>query len=148
MKRDHSLGREANVDSRLEERCCRKGLKMTEQRRTICRVLSEAGDHPDVETIHRRASEQDYRLSLATVYRTVKLLEAAGILIKHEFEDGHARYEEATVDHHDHLVDVDSGEVIEFSSDEIERLQEIVAEQLGYRLIGHRLQLYGVKIKP
>lgn len=136
------------MSSRLEERCGRRGLKMTEQRRIICRVLSESDDHPDVETIHRRVSEQDLRLSLATVYRTVKLLEDAGILIKHEFEDGHARYEEATVDHHDHLVDVDSGEVIEFSNDEIERLQEAVARQFGYRLIGHRLQLYGVKIKP
>ena len=135
------------MESRLEELCIRKGLKMTEQRRTICRVLSESDDHPDVETIHRRASEQDARLSLATVYRTVKLLEDSGILMKHEFEDGHARYEEASTEHHDHLVDVDSGEVIEFMNDEIERLQEIVARKLGYRLIGHRLQLYGVKIK-
>jgi Fur family ferric uptake transcriptional regulator len=134
--------------SRIEQLCAEKGLKMTEQRRVIARVLSEATDHPDVELLYRRAAEVDSRISIATVYRTVKLFEEASILERHDFGDGRARYEEATDDHHDHLIDVNSGEVIEFRNDEIESLQQLVAKKLGYRLVGHRLELYGTKIDP
>ncbi len=132
--------------SRIEQFCIEKGLKMTDQRRVIARVLSEATDHPDVELVYRRAIEVDPRISIATVYRTVKLFEEADILERHDFGDGRARYEEVPEEHHDHLIDVNSGEVIEFRNDEIEKLQRIVAKQLGYRLVGHRLELYGSKI--
>lgn len=131
--------------SRIEQLCIDKGLKMTDQRRVIARVLSEATDHPDVELVYQRASSDDPRISIATVYRTVKLFEEADILERHDFGDGRARYEEAPEEHHDHLIDVNSGEVIEFRNDEIERLQRFVAGQLGYRLVGHRLELYGSK---
>jgi Fur family transcriptional regulator, ferric uptake regulator len=134
------------VPSRLEQICIDKGLKMTDQRRVIARVLSEAADHPDVEQVHKRASQIDARISLATVYRTVRLFEEANILDRHEFGDGRARYEEASQNHHDHLIDIQSGSVIEFTNEEIERLQQRVASQLGYRLIGHRLELYAVPI--
>ncbi|SMY07632.1 Ferric uptake regulation protein [Flavimaricola marinus] len=120
---------------------------MTEQRRTIARVLEAADDHPDVDELFRRASAEDPRISIATVYRTVKLFEESGILEKHEFGDGRARYETADRDHHDHLIDMHSGEVIEFVDPEIEALQEKIAERLGYRLKGHRLELYGVPLK-
>jgi len=120
---------------------------MTEQRRTIAQVLEAADDHPDVEELYNRAAAQDPNISLATVYRTVKLLDEAGILDKHEFGDGRARYETADRDHHDHLIDVNSGEVIEFVDAEIEALQEKIAAKLGYRLMGHRLELYGVPLK-
>lgn len=120
---------------------------MTDQRRTIAEVLESADDHPDVEELFKRASAQDSNISLATVYRTVKLLEEAGILDKHEFGDGRARYETADREHHDHLIDVNSGEVIEFVDEEIEALQEKIAKKLGYRLMGHRLELYGVPLK-
>lgn len=126
------------------ERCEARGLRMTEQRRVIARVLQEADDHPDVEELYARASAQDPRISIATVYRTVKLFEEAGILEKHEFGDGRARYEDAERDHHDHLIDLHSGEVIEFVDPEIEALQEKIARKLGYDLKGHRLELYGV----
>lgn len=129
-------------------RCEANGLRMTDQRRTIAAVLESAGDHPDVEELYNRASGADPRISLATVYRTVKLFEEAGILEKHEFRDGRARYEPADRDHHDHLIDVHSGEVIEFVDPEIEELQERIAAKLGYKLMGHRLELYGVAIKP
>ncbi|MEM9130034.1 MAG: Fur family transcriptional regulator, partial [Pseudomonadota bacterium] len=128
-------------------RCEAKGLRMTEQRRTIAAVLEESEDHPDVEELYSRASGRDPRISLATVYRTVKLFEEAGILDKLEFGDGRARYEDAERDHHDHLIDINSGEVIEFVDAEIEKLQEKIAEKLGYRLKGHKLELYGVPIK-
>ena len=128
-------------------RCEAQGLRLTDQRRTIARVLEEAEDHPDVEELHRRAEARDARISLATVYRTVKLFEESGILDKHEFGDGRARYEDAERDHHDHLIDLTSGEVIEFCDPEIEALQERIAEKLGYRLKGHRLELYGVPLK-
>lgn len=128
-------------------RCEAKGLRMTEQRRTVARVVGEAEDHPDVEELYARASGIDPRISLATVYRTVKLFEEAGILEKLEFGDGRARYEDAERDHHDHLIDVNSGEVIEFVDPEIEALQEKIAARLGYRLIGHRLELLGVPMK-
>ncbi len=129
------------------ERCEAKGLRLTEQRRTIARVLEAAHDHPDVEELYARASAEDPNISLATVYRTVKLFEEAGILEKHEFGDGRARYEDADRDHHDHLIDIQSGEVIEFVDAEIEALQEKIAKKLGYELRGHRLELYGVPSK-
>ena len=128
----------------ITERCEAKGLRMTGQRRTIAEVLEEADDHPDVEELHARAAARDARISIATVYRTVKLFEEAGILDKLEFGDGRARYEDAERDAHDHLIDMNSGEVIEFVDPEIEALQERIARKLGYRLVGHRLELYGV----
>src|SRR5689334_15740578 len=137
--------------SRLEQLCIDKGLKMTDQRRVIARVLSEAEDHPDVEQLYRRATEIDPKISIATVYRTVRLFEEANILARHDFGDGRARYEEMPADHHDHLIDVQSGRVFEFRNEEIERLQRQVAEKLGYRLVGHRLELFAVplnKVEP
>ena len=128
-------------------RCEAQGLRMTEQRRTIAGVLEAATDHPDVEELYNRASKADPRISLATVYRTVKLFEEAGILEKHEFGDGRARYETTDREHHDHLIDMQTGEVIEFVDPEIEALQERIAAKLGYRLKGHRLELYGTAIK-
>lgn len=128
------------------DRCEANGLRMTEQRRTIAGVLEDAHDHPDVEELYKRAAGVDPRISLATVYRTVKLFEEAGILEKHEFGDGRARYETADREHHDHLIDMHSGEVIEFVDPDIEALQEKIAEKLGYRLMGHRLELYGVPL--
>ncbi|KFI30289.1 transcriptional repressor [Haematobacter massiliensis] len=125
-------------------RCEARGLRLTEQRRVIARVLETADDHPDVEELYARASGIDPRISIATVYRTVKLFEEAGLLERHEFGDGRARYEDAERDHHDHLIDITTGEVIEFVDEEIEALQEKIAQRLGYRLKGHRLELYGV----
>ena len=130
------------------ERCETKGLRMTGQRRTIAGMLEDAEDHPDVEELYARASELDAAISIATVYRTVKLFEEAGILERVEFGDGRARYEDAERDHHDHLIDLNSGEVIEFVDPDIEALQEKIAAKLGYRLKGHKLELYGVPIKP
>ncbi|MEP0068428.1 Fur family transcriptional regulator [Pyruvatibacter sp.] len=132
---------------RLENLCIEKGMRMTEQRRVIARVLSAADDHPDVEELYRRASEVDSNISIATVYRTVRLFEEAGILERHDFRDGRSRYEPATDDHHDHLINVQTGDVIEFNNDEIERLQEIVARELGFKLVDHRLELYGVPLE-
>jgi Fur family ferric uptake transcriptional regulator len=129
-------------------RCESRGLRMTDQRRTIARVLEAADDHPDVEELHARAVAVDPRISIATVYRTVKLFEESGILDKHEFGDGRARYETSDRDHHDHLIDMHSGEVIEFVDPEIEELQDRIAARLGYRLKGHRLELYGVPLRP
>ncbi|EBA11732.1 Fur family transcriptional regulator [Roseobacter sp. CCS2] len=128
------------------ERCEANGLRMTDQRRTIASVLQDAIDHPDVEELYNRAAAVDPKISLATVYRTVKLFEETGILEKHEFGDGRARYEAADRDHHDHLIDVHSGAVIEFVDPEIEALQERIAAKLGYRLMGHRLELYAVPL--
>jgi len=128
-------------------RCEAKGLRMTEQRRVVARVIGEAEDHPDVEELYARAAKLDPRISIATVYRTVKLFEEAGILDRLEFGDGRARYEDAERDHHDHLIDVNSGDVIEFVDPEIEALQERIAARLGYRLVGHRLELLGVPVK-
>ncbi len=128
-------------------RCEAQGLRLTEQRRVIAGVLEDAHDHPDVEELYARAVALDPKISIATVYRTVKLFEESGILAKHEFGDGRARYETADRDHHDHLIDMNSGQVIEFVDPEIEALQEKIAEKLGYRLIGHRLELYGVPLK-
>lgn len=131
---------------RLEKLCVDKGMRMTDQRRVIARVLSEAKDHPDVEEVHRRAAAIDADISIATVYRTVRLFEEAGILTRHDFMDGRSRYEEAPEEHHDHLIDMKSGKVLEFMDDEIERLQEAIARRLGYRLVGHKLELYGVPL--
>ena len=135
------------MKSTINERCEEKGLRMTEQRRIIARILDEAEDHPDVEDLYARAAAVDPRISIATVYRTVKLFEEAGILERREFGDGRARWESAERDHHDHLIDLTSGEVIEFVDAEIEQLQERIAAKLGYRLKGHRLELYGVPLK-
>ena len=135
------------MTSRVEQLCIDKGLKMTEQRRVIAKVLSDSDDHPDVEQLYQRASKIDSRISIATVYRTVKLFEEANILDRHDFGDGRARYEERPEEHHDHLIDINRGEVLEFRDDEIERLQAYVAETLGYKLVGHRLELYGVRLK-
>jgi Fur family ferric uptake transcriptional regulator len=132
------------MSDRLERLCIEKGLKMTGQRRVIARVLSEAIDHPDVEEVYKRATKIDSGISIATVYRTVRLFEEAGILEKHDFGDGRARYEEASDVHHDHLIDLKSGKVIEFQDEEIERLQKAIATRLGYRLVDHRLELYAV----
>lgn len=128
-------------------RCEAKGLRMTEQRRVVARVIGESEDHPDVEELFARAAKLDPRISIATVYRTVKLFEESGILDRLEFGDGRARYEDAERDHHDHLIDVNSGDVIEFVDPEIEALQERIAARLGYRLVGHRLELLGVPVK-
>ena len=131
----------------ITERCEAAGLRMTGQRRVIAAVLEEAEDHPDVEELYARASGRDPRISLATVYRTVKLFEESGILDKVDFGDGRARYEDAERAHHDHLIDLKTGEVIEFVDPEIEALQEKIAERLGYRLVGHRMELYGGRTK-
>jgi Fur family transcriptional regulator, ferric uptake regulator len=132
--------------SRIEHLCMEKGMKMTGQRRIIARVLSEATDHPDVEEVYHRAVRLDPRISIATVYRTVRLFEEASILERRDFGDGRSRYEEAGDEHHDHLIDVQSGKVIEFRSSEIEAMQRTVAEEHGYKLIGHRLELFGVRL--
>lgn len=136
-----------NMHETIIERCEVKGLRMTEQRRIIAAVLQDSSDHPDVEELYARASARDAGISLATVYRTVKLFEEAGILDKLEFGDGRARYEDAEREHHDHLIDINSGEVIEFVDPDIEALQEKIAAKLGYSLKGHKLELYGVPIK-
>ncbi len=128
-------------------RCEAKGLRMTDQRRVVARVIGDAEDHPDVEELYARAAKVDPKISIATVYRTVKLFEEAGILDKLEFGDGRARYEDAERDHHDHLIDVNSGDVIEFIDPDIEELQERIAARLGYKLVGHRLELLGIPIK-
>lgn len=132
------------MQSRIERICAEKGLKMTDQRRTIAQVLSESVDHPDVDKVYQRATELDSRISIATVYRTVRLFEEANILEKHDFGDGRARYEETSSEHHDHLIDIKSGEVVEFYNREIEALKEKIANELGYDLVGHRLELYAV----
>ncbi|MBA2126372.1 transcriptional repressor [Hyphomicrobium methylovorum] len=133
-------------DTPIESRCVEHGLRMTGQRRVIAQVLSNATDHPDVEEVHRRANAIDSRISLSTVYRTLKLFSAKGILERHDFGHGRGRYEAAPREHHDHLLDVDTGRVIEFSNPDIEALQERVARELGFELVGHRLELYGVPI--
>ncbi|TXC74209.1 transcriptional repressor [Sphingorhabdus soli] len=130
----------------LETLCAEKGLRITEQRRVIARVISEAEDHPDVEKLYQRASAIDKGISIATVYRTVRLFEEAGILDRHDFGDGRARYEAAPEAHHDHLIDVETGKVVEFVDPELEALQKQIAERLGYRLVDHRMELYGVAI--
>ena len=131
----------------IEEKCISKGVKLTGQRKIIARVMSEAEDHPDVDELYKRVTKIDSKISIATVYRTVKLFEEAGILAKHDFKGGKARYEEISESHHDHLIDVKTGEIIEFVDDEIEKLQKKVAEKHGYTLVDHKLELYGIKKK-
>jgi Fur family ferric uptake transcriptional regulator len=130
----------------IEALCVAKGMRMTEQRRVIARVLAAADDHPDVEELYRRCAAVDDRISISTVYRTVKLFEDAGIIERHDFRDGRARYEQMPDTHHDHLINLRTGEVIEFQSEDIERLQEEVARKLGYKLVGHRLELYALPL--
>lgn len=135
------------MPSALEKKCIESGLKMTEQRRIIARALSESTDHPDVEQLYQRANKIDPNISIATVYRTVKLFEESGIIARHDFRDGRSRYEEAGEGHHDHLINVQTGEVVEFSNDEIEALQERIARELGYKLVDHRLELFCVPLE-
>ncbi|PWR20246.1 Fur family transcriptional regulator [Zavarzinia aquatilis] len=134
------------MSDRIENICLAKGMRMTDQRRVIARVLSESADHPDVEELYRRAIALDPKISIATVYRTVRLFEEAGILERHDFRDGRSRYEEVPDSHHDHLIDLATGKVIEFRNEDIEKLQEFVARELGFRLVDHRLELYGVPL--
>jgi len=135
------------VSDRIEKLCLEKNMRMTEQRRVIARVLSTSADHPDVEELHRRAHSVDPHISIATVYRTVRLFEEAGIIDRLDFRDGRSRYEEHSDDHHDHLIDMKTGKVVEFVDAEIEALQEAIARKLGYRLVDHRLELYGMPIE-
>ena len=132
---------------RIEKLCIEKGMRMTDQRRVVARVLSTAHDHPDVEELYRRAHEVDPHISIATVYRTVRLFEESGIIARHDFRDGRSRYEEAPDIHHDHLIDMKTGQVVEFMDEEIEALQAAIARRLGYRLVDHRLELYGVPVE-
>ena len=132
----------------IEQKCLSKGVKLTDQRRIIAKVMSESTDHPDVDELYNRVSKIDPKISIATVYRTVKLFEESGILAKHEFKGGKARYEAIVESHHDHLIDIKTGEIIEFVDEEIEKLQNKVAEKYGYTLVDHKLELYGVKKKP
>jgi Fur family ferric uptake transcriptional regulator len=136
-----------DVEKSLEELCVERGMRMTEQRRVIARVLEGSADHPDVEELYRRSSAIDSRISISTVYRTVKLFEDAGIIERHDFRDGRSRYETVPDEHHDHLIDLKNGQVIEFHSPEIEALQERIAREHGFRLVDHRLELYGVPLK-
>ena len=131
----------------IEQKCLAKGVKLTEQRKTIAKIMSDSQDHPDVDELYRRASKIDSKISIATVYRTVKLFEEAGIVAKHDFKGGKARYEELNEGHHDHLIDIKTGEIIEFVDDEIEKLQKKVAEKYGYNLVDYKLELYGIKKK-
>ncbi|HHY48268.1 MAG TPA: transcriptional repressor [Alphaproteobacteria bacterium] len=132
----------------LEEQCAQKGMRMTDQRRIIAQVMEQADDHPDVEELHRRASALDPRISLSTVYRTLNLFEESGLVTKHDFKDGRARFESIPDEHHDHLIDIRSGRVIEFRNEEIEAIQQLIAKRLGYRLVDHRLELYAVPLAP
>ena len=136
------------MSDRIEKLCLEKNMRMTDQRRVIARVLSAATDHPDVEELHRRAHAVDPHISIATVYRTVRLFEEAGIIDRLDFRDGRSRYEEHTGEHHDHLIDIETGDVIEFHSDKIEELQEEIARALGYDIVHHRMELYGRKRRP
>jgi len=133
--------------SDIEKKCLKKGVRLTDQRKIIARIMSDSQDHPDVDELHRRVSKIDSKISIATVYRTVKLFEESGIVSKHDFKGNKSRYEKTTEDHHDHLIDINTGEITEFVNEDIERLQKQVAEKLGYKLVDHRLELYGSKIK-
>jgi Fur family ferric uptake transcriptional regulator len=135
------------MEKTIEQKCLIKGVKLTDQRKIIAKIMSEANDHPDVDELYNRVSKIDSKISIATVYRTVKLFEESGIVTKHDFKGGKARYEQLMEDHHDHLIDVKSGEIIEFVDHEIEKLQKKVAEKYGYELIDHKLELYGLKKK-
>jgi Fur family transcriptional regulator, ferric uptake regulator len=140
------MTKDAQDSEALEARCVARGMRMTEQRRIIAQVIEAATDHPDVEELYRRASDIDPRISLSTVYRTVNLFEEAGLVTRHDFKDGRARFELIPDEHHDHLIDVRSGKVIEFRNEEIEAIQEVIARKLGYRLVDHRLELYAVPL--
>ena len=135
------------MTSDIENKCISKNVRLTDQRKLVAKIMSESTDHPDVDELHKRVSKLDSKISIATVYRTVKLFEEAGIISKHDFKGNKARYEQATHEHHDHLIDINTGEIIEFVNDDIEKLQTKVAEKLGYKLVDHRLELYGSKIK-
>jgi len=135
------------MSSEIENKCIQQGVRLTEQRKLVAKVMSESTDHPDVDELHKRVNKIDSKISIATVYRTVKLFEEAGVVAKHDFKGTKARYEEATYEHHDHLIDVNTGEITEFVNEDIEKLQEKVAAKLGYKLVDHRLELYGLKIK-
>ena len=131
------------MSSEIEKKCISKGVRLTDQRKLIAQVMSKSTDHPDVDELHKRVNKIDSKISIATVYRTVKLFEEAGILAKHDFKGNKARYEQSPKEHHDHLIDINTGEIIEFVNEDIEKLQEKVAEKLGYKLVDHRLELYG-----
>tara|TARA_Y100000590_G_C15548534_1_gene949942 strand:- start:6 stop:419 length:414 start_codon:yes stop_codon:yes gene_type:complete len=131
----------------IESKCLKKGVRLTEQRKLVAKVMSNSEDHPDVDELHKRVNKLDSKISIATVYRTVKLFEEAGIVAKHDFKGNKARYEQTTQEHHDHLIDINTGEITEFVNEDIEKLQKQVAEKLGYKLVDHRLELYGSKIK-
>ena len=131
----------------IENKCIKKGVRLTDQRKLIAKVMSSSDDHPDVDELHKRVTKLDSKISIATVYRTVKLFEEAGIVAKHDFKGNKARYEQTTQEHHDHLIDINTGEITEFVNEDIEKLQKQVAEKLGYKLVDHRLELYGSKIK-
>jgi|TARA_X000001036_G_scaffold78015_1_gene69697 Fur family transcriptional regulator, ferric uptake regulator len=135
------------MTSDIENKCLKRGVRLTDQRKLIAKVMSEALDHPDVDELHKRVNKLDSKISIATVYRTVKLFEEAGILEKHDFKGNKARYEQSPKEHHDHLIDINTGEITEFVNEEIEKLQKKVADKLGYKLVDHRLELYGSKIK-
>ena len=135
------------MSSVIETKCIEKGVRLTEQRKLVAKVMSESIDHPDVDELHKRVAKIDSKISIATVYRTVKLFEEVGVVAKHDFKGNKARYEEATHEHHDHLININTGEIVEFVDADIERLQKKVAEKLGYKLVDHRLELYGSKIK-
>ena len=135
------------MSSDIENKCIKKGVRLTEQRKLIAKVMSQSADHPDVDEMHKRVNKLDSKISIATVYRTVKLFEEAGIVEKHDFKGNKARYEQAPQEHHDHLIDINTGEITEFVNEDIEKLQKQVAEKLGYKLVDHRLELYGLKIK-
>ena len=135
------------MSSIIENKCIQQGVRLTDQRKLVAKVMSESTDHPDVDELHKRVNKIDSKISIATVYRTVKLFEEAGVVAKHDFKGTKARYEEATHEHHDHLIDINTGEITEFVNEDIEKLQEKVAAKLGYKLVDHRLELYGSKIK-
>ena len=135
------------MSSDIENKCIKRGVRLTEQRKLIAKVMSESEDHPDVDELHKRVNKLDAKISIATVYRTVKLFEEAGIVAKHDFKGNKSRYEQAPQEHHDHLIDINTGKITEFVNEDIEKLQKQVAEKLGYKLVDHRLELYGSKIK-
>ena len=135
------------MSSEIENECIKKGVRLTDQRKLVAKVMSESADHPDVDELHKRVNKLDSKISIATVYRTVKLFEEVGIVAKHDFKGNKARYEQATQEHHDHLIDINTGEITEFVNEDIEKLQKQVAEKLGYKLVDHKLELYGSKIK-
>ena len=135
------------MSSVIENKCIERGVRLTDQRKKIAQIMSTSSDHPDVDELHKRVSQVDSKISIATVYRTVKLFEESGIVSKHDFKGNKSRYEQAPQEHHDHLIDINTGEIIEFTNEDIEKLQKQVAENLGYKLVDHRLELYGSKIK-